>query len=105
MAGGASRRADENGRRNANAGFAFRLCCVGRLRQRGPLRGPVARVVSASFAVSAFKPSSFRVLRAFVFLVPFACFVIFLIELFFYGVTVRDVRPKGSSCLEDQDGV
>jgi len=51
------------------------------------------------------KPSSFRVLRAFVFLVPFACFVIFLIELFFYGVTVRDVRPKGSSCVEDQDGV
>src|SRR5947208_6229376 len=39
-AGSASRPADENERRNANARFAFRLCCVGRLRRPGPLRGP-----------------------------------------------------------------
>src|SRR5438477_152881 len=39
----------------------LRVCdCAGFFRQRGPLRGPVARLTSACSAVSAVNPSSLR---------------------------------------------
>ncbi|HMD33769.1 MAG TPA: hypothetical protein VKH42_02320 [Vicinamibacterales bacterium] len=51
--------------------FAATVCdCAGFFRQGGPLRGPVARSVSACSAVSAFERLLFRVFRVFV------CFVV-----------------------------